>query len=116
MWDVITTDRFDQWLCAQDESTQEKMLAALVLLQQKGPLLPRPFVDSVKGSQHANMKELRVQHKGKPLRALFAFDPCRRAIILHAGHKTGNEKRFYRMLLPIADALFTRHINNIQEK
>lgn len=69
MWIVITTDLFNEWLEQQDESTQEKVLAALVVLQQQGPSLGRPLVDTVYNSKFTNMKELRVQHRGKPLRA-----------------------------------------------
>ena len=69
MWTVITTDVFNEWLEQQDESTQEKVLAALVVLQQQGPSLGRPLVDTVYDSKFTNMKELRVQHRGKPLRA-----------------------------------------------
>lgn len=69
MWTVITTEEFDRWFAVQDELTQEKVLAALVLLEWSGPNLSRPFVDSLRGSQHPNMKELRVQHKGRPIRA-----------------------------------------------
>ena len=47
MWTVITTDLFNQWFEQQDESTQEKVLAALVVLQQQGPYLGRPLVDAV---------------------------------------------------------------------
>ena len=75
MWTVITTDVFNEWLEQQDESTQEKVLAALIVLQQQGPSLGRPLVDTVYESKFTNMKELRVQHRGKPLRAFFAFDP-----------------------------------------
>ena len=80
MWTVITTNLFNEWLDEQDESTQEKVLAGLVVLQQQGPSLGRPLVDTVYGSKFTNMKELRIQHKGKPLRAFFAFDPLRQAI------------------------------------
>lgn len=69
MWTVMTTEEFDRWLCEQDESTQEKVLAALVMLERAGPSLRRPFVDVLKGSLHPNMKELRIQHKGRPIRA-----------------------------------------------
>ena len=69
MWTVITTNLFNKWLDEQDESTQEKVLAGLVVLQQQGPNLGRPLVDTVNGSKFTNMKELRIQHKGKPLRA-----------------------------------------------
>ncbi|ANJ96902.1 type II toxin-antitoxin system RelE/ParE family toxin [Serratia plymuthica] len=110
MWTVITTEEFDRWFAVQDELTQEKVLAALVLLERSDPNLSRPFVDSLRGSQHPNMKELRVQHKGRPIRAFFAFDSLRQAIVLCAGDKTGNEKRFYKVMLPIADAQFTQHL------
>lgn len=60
MWTVMTTEEFDRWLCEQDESTQEKVLAALVMLERAGPSLRRPFVDVLKGSLHPNMKELRI--------------------------------------------------------
>lgn len=69
MWTVMTTEEFDRWLCEQDESTQEKVLAALVMLERAGPSLRRPFVDVLRGSLHPNMKELRIQHKGRPIRA-----------------------------------------------
>lgn len=69
MWTVITTELFNEWLEQQDQSTQEKVLAALVVLEQQGPSLGRPLVDTVYDSKFTNMKELRVQHRGKPLRA-----------------------------------------------
>ncbi len=72
MWTVITTDLFNEWLAQQDQSTQEKVLAALVVLQQQGPSLGRPLVDTVYDSKFTNMKDLRVQHRGKSLRAFFA--------------------------------------------
>jgi hypothetical protein len=89
MWTVITTDLFNQWLEQQDEPTQEKVLAALVVLQQQGPSLGRPLVDTVYESKFTNMKELRVQHRGRPLRAFFAFDPLRQAIVLCIADKGG---------------------------
>jgi hypothetical protein len=75
MWTVITTDVFNEWLEQKDESIQEKVLASLVVLQQQGPSLGRPFIDTVYDSKFTNMKKLRVQHRGKPLRAFFVFDP-----------------------------------------
>ena len=115
MWTVITTDLFNAWLEQQDESTQEKILAALVVLQQQGPSLGRPLVDTVYDSKFTNMKELRVQHKGKPLRAFFAFDPLRQAIVLCIGDKGGN-KRFYKEMLVVADQQYTIHLNSLGEE
>ena len=112
MWTVITTDLFNEWLDQQDESTQEKVLAALVVLQQQGPSLGRPLVDTVYNSRFTNMKELRVQHRGKPLRAFFAFDPLRQAIVLCIADK-GGKKRFYKEMQDIADEQYELHLSTL---
>ncbi|SNT69943.1 type II toxin-antitoxin system RelE/ParE family toxin [Psychrobacter sp. LV10R520-6] len=115
MWVVITTELFNEWLEQQEESIQEKVLAALVILEQKGPSLGRPLVDTVYGSKFTNMKELRVQYRGKPLRAFFAFDPLRQAIVLCIGDKSG-KKRFYTEMLAIADKQYELHLSTLGEK
>ena len=114
MWTVITTDVFNEWLEQQDESTQEKVLAALIVLQQQGPGLGRPLVDNVYNSKFTNMKELRVQHRGKPLRAFLAFDPLRQAIVLCIADK-GGKKRFYKDMLDIADEEYKLHLSTLGE-
>ena len=112
MWTVITTELFNQWFDQQDESTQEKVLAALVVLEQQGPSLGRPLVDTVYDSKFTNMKELRIQHRGNPLRAFFAFDPMRQAIVLCIGDK-GNKKRFYKEMLATADQQYECHLRTL---
>lgn len=74
MWTVIFTSTFDSWLQGQEEGMQEKVLADLMNLETYGPQLPRPYADTVKGSRYKNMKELRVQYSGRPIRA-FLFSP-----------------------------------------
>lgn len=111
-WLVKTTDRFDLWLGALNDHDRASVIAAMLVLQDQGPQLGRPTVDSVKGSRHSNMKELRMQSAGKPLRAFFAFDPERSAILLCAGDKTG-DKRFYRQMIPIADQEFDNHLQQL---
>ena len=115
MWTVITTDLFNEWLEQQDESTQEKVLAALVVLQQQGPSLGRPLVDTVYDSKFTNMKELRVQHRGKPLRAFFFFFFLRQAIVLCIADK-GGKKRFYKVMLAIADEQYELHLASLGEQ
>jgi len=115
MWTVITTDLFNEWLEQQDEATQERVLAALVVLQQQGPSLGRPLVDTVYDSKFTNMKELRVQHRGKPLRAFFAFDPLRQAIVLCIGDKS-NKKHFYQEMLDIADEQYALHLSTLGDQ
>lgn len=109
MWTVVLTERFTAWLEEQECSLQEKMAADLMRLEFYGPQLPRPYADGVKGSRYRNMKELRVQHAGHPIRAFFAFDPERQAIVLCAGDKS-NDKRFYDTMIRIADDEFTEHL------
>ena len=77
MWEIQTTNRFDEWYKTLNDADRENVLAAILVLKGKGPLLSRPYADSVYGSAHSNMKELRIQSKGNPIRAFFAFDPTR---------------------------------------
>lgn len=63
MWDVETTETFDNWFDAQTVALKEDLLAAMLILAEYGPQLGRPFADTVNDSQFSNMKELRVQHQ-----------------------------------------------------
>ncbi|AFT70854.1 Toxin-antitoxin system, toxin component, RelE family [Alloalcanivorax dieselolei B5] len=115
MWKVQTTDLFDQWFKGRDDSDRVNIIAAMLVLEQKGPYLLRPYADTVKGSVHANMKELRIQSKGRPIRVFFAFDPRRTAVLLCAGMKAGKEKRFYQTMIPLADKAFSLHLEQLKK-
>jgi hypothetical protein len=115
MWEVEFSDEFERWWQTLDEHERESLLAGVRLLQQLGALLGRPYADTVKGSRHSNMKELRTQHRGRPLRTLFAFDPRRSAILLIGGDKTGDD-RFYDRMIPLADRLYDEHLNELRGK
>ena len=111
MWHVITTDCFDDGFDVQDEALQDEILSVLQILKENGPNLGRPQVDTLKGSKYPNMKELRVQFAGNPIRAFFAFDPNRMAIVLCAGDKSGsNEKKFYNDMIKLADSEYSKHL------
>lgn len=111
MWNVITTERFDALFNKQTESLQDEVLAILKILSEYGPHLGRPYVDTVKGSIFLNLKELRIQFAGHPVRAFFAFDPARQAIVLCAGDKTGkNQKRFYLDMIKLAETELSHHL------
>lgn len=116
MWQVGTTDLFDEWFDSLNDTERADVLASLLVLKQKGPLLSRPYADTVYGSAYVNMKELRIQSSGQPLRAFFAFDPNRKAVMLCAGNKVGNEKRFYKQMIPIADREFTNYLAQLEDK
>ncbi len=115
MWLIETTDNFDEWFDGLDDNDRTYVLASLMVLRERGPMLSRPYADSVYGSTHSNMKELRVQSKGKPIRAFFAFDPKRKGIVLCAGNKSGKEKNFYETMIPIADREFTAHLKKLNK-
>jgi hypothetical protein len=114
-WTIIFHPAFRDWLNEQSEDEQDSIAAMLGLLKTEGPLLGRPYVDTLKGSQYANLKELRVQHRGEPWRILFAFDPLRQAIVLVGGNKTG-DKRWYEKNMPIAETRFTEHLTTLEEE
>jgi hypothetical protein len=90
---------------------QDALLSAVRVLRDFGPGLGRPYADSLNGSRHANMKELRMKADGGVWRIAFAFDPSRRAILLVAGDKSGiAQALFYRRLIDIADRRFDSHL------
>ncbi len=64
-------------------------------------------------SRHPQMRELRTQSGGRPLRTLYAFNPLRTAILLIGGDKTGDD-RWYQTVVPIADKLFEQHCNELK--
>ena len=115
MWEVEYTDEFERWWNELSEDEQESVAASVELLRQLGPQLPRPHADTIVGSKHSNMKELRTQHRGHPLRTLFAFDPRRAAILLIGGDKTG-DTRFYERMIPLADRLYDEHLQTLRRE
>jgi len=115
VWNVEFTDEFGRWWMTLTPSEQESLAVSVELLRMLGPALPRPHADAVRGSRHANMKELRTQHRGHPLRTLFAFDPRRCAILLVGGDKTGDD-RFYQRLVPLADRLYDEHLAQLRQE
>jgi hypothetical protein len=115
MWEVEYTDEFEQWWKTLTDDQQEDLTVSVQLLRNLGPSLPRPHADTVKGSKHKNMKELRTQSKGRPLRTFYAFDPRRSAILLIGGVKTG-DKRFYEKMLPQAERLYNKHLKELENE
>lgn len=110
MYKVILAPEFKRWLETMNKAEQDDVLAALVVLRQYGHQLSRPYADTLKGSKLTNLKELRIQHAGKPYRAFYIFDPKRQAIMLCGGDKTG-DKRFYKRMIPIAESIYQRYLD-----
>jgi hypothetical protein len=111
-WEVEFTNEFGEWWESLDGEEQDSVAVVIRLLERHGPSLSRPYADKVQSSRHANMKELRIQHAGRPYRVLFAFDPRRQAILLIGGDKSGND-RWYEAFVPRADKLYSEHLKTI---
>jgi len=116
-WVVQIGDEFEPEFDALDEDVRTEILALSHLLQRFGPQLGRPRADTLTGSRHANMKELRFSAADGEWRVAFAFDPKRKAILLVAGDKSGiRENRFYRELIRKADDRFDAHLARLQKE
>jgi hypothetical protein len=116
-WVVEIGDEFLPEFYKLHEDVQAEILALTRLLQQFGPGLGRPRVDTLGESRYANMKELRFSAADGEWRVAFAFDPRRRAILLVAGDKSGgSEMRFYRELIRKADARFDAHLARLKQE
>jgi hypothetical protein len=114
-WRVVLHVEFVGEYQALPEAVQDELVALTLNLCNKGPLLGRPLVDTLKGSRHANMKELRFRAEGGVWRIAFAFDPERKAVLLVAGNKAGiAQRRFYRDLIEVADKRFDRHLHTLR--
>lgn len=113
-WKIEFHPDFDPEFDSLDESVQDECLAQLKRLEAFGPQLKRPHVDTLNGSKHANMKELRFNANNGVWRIAFAFDPNRNAIVLVGGDKAGvGSDAFYKKLIKQADKRFDSHLSGI---
>jgi hypothetical protein len=116
-WTVRFLGEFESEFAGLSEAVQDELLAQAGLLEKLGPQAGRPRVDTLNGSKHANMKELRFDADGGVWRVAFAFDPRREAILLVTGDKSGvSEQRFYRSLIRRADARLDAHLARVAAK
>lgn len=114
-WEVEFTDEFYDWWSSLLEEEQDSIAVGVGMLEEAGPTLRYPHSSGVTGSKHSHMRELPVQHDGRPYRVLYAFDPRRAAILLIGGDKTGND-RWYQENVPHADALYDEHIRLLEKE
>jgi len=108
-WEVEGTDEFALWFADLSDDEQVSVGRIVELLVEHGPSLPFPHSTGIETSRHRHMRELRIQHQGRPYRVLYAFDPRRAAILLLGGDKTGNS-RWYDENVPKADALYDEYL------
>lgn len=114
VWDVEYTDEFGAWWETLTEREQDAITATVAFLEEQGPALGRPLVDSTRHSRHPNKKELRPP--GGNMRILFAFDPRRTAILLIGGDKAGRWQQWYDEIIPVADDLYDEHLQSLRRE
>lgn len=114
---VVDLELIEDWLKGADDDTYDQIIAAIRILATVGPGLGRPLVDTIVGSRHNNMKELRPGSSGRSeVRILFAFDPKRHAIMLLAGDKQGRWDKWYRKNIPVADDRYDAHLAQVKKQ
>ena len=114
-WEIEYTDEFGEWWNGLTVNQQDDFAVVVGLLEVHGPSLGYPYSSDIRGSRHGRMRELRAQSGGNPLRAFYAFDPTRTAILLIGGDKTG-DGAFYRYYIPIADDLYDQHLGELRRE
>jgi hypothetical protein len=114
-WEVEYTDEFEGWWEGLADAEQQSIAAVVGLLEDHGPQLGYPYSSGIAESRHGHMRELRIQHQGRPYRVLYALDPRRAGILLIGGDKTGNE-RWYEEFVPIADRLYDAHLETLKRE
>jgi hypothetical protein len=107
--EIIVTDEFKQWYEDLSADEQRSVLRYVGMLEDMGVTLPFPYSSGIQNSRYASMRELRVQHSGRPYRVLYAFDPVRNAVLLVGGEKTGKD-RWYETTIKAADRLFDEYL------
>lgn len=114
-WEVEYTDEFGTWWVTLSEAERESITATVGLLEEYGPQLSHPHSSDIKGARSGKLRELRIQHAGHPYRVFYAFNPLRTSVLLIGGDKTG-DARFYERMIPIADALFSTHLEELRKE
>ena len=107
-WQIEIKPQAEKWFMSLGARDAQRVAEAFDRLAQVGPTLGTPWVKSIKGSRHHNMKELRYGN----YRALFAFDQNRSAVVLLGGDKTGNWQKWYERNIPVAERLYDEHLRS----
>src|SRR3970282_1817375 len=113
-WEVEYTDEFGAWWQGLSEAEQVSVFASVGLLEMHGPQMGHPHSTGIGSFSDSRMRDLRTQHRVRPLRVLYAFDPRRAAILLIGGDKTGND-RWYEEFVPRADRLYYERLSVLKK-
>jgi hypothetical protein len=110
--EIIVTDEFVEWYGSLSLEEQLSVERYVTMLEDAGATLPFPYSCGIKNSRYSAMRELRVQHAGRPYRVLYAFDPVRNAVLLVGGEKTGDD-RWYATAIKLAEKLWEEYLEKL---
>ena len=114
-YEVEVSDEFRDWYEPLSEAEQLSVEKVVLMLEEAGPALGFPYSSGIQQSKFNHMRELRIQHEGRPYRVLYAFDPARSAFLILGGDKTGDD-RWYEAMVPKADAIYQDHLKALQKE
>jgi hypothetical protein len=114
-YEVEVSDEFRDWYEPLSEAEQLSVERVVLMLIEAGPALGFPYSTDIRGSKFSHMRELRIQHEGRPYRVLYAFDPTRSAFLILGGEKTGDD-RWYEKMIRKADDIYAEHLKPSQEE
>jgi hypothetical protein len=113
VWEVEVSDEFEGWWDDLDADEQDSVDFVVELLVREGPLLPYPYSSDVTTAKKHDIRELRIQHQGRPYRVLYVFDPRRHALLLVGGDKTGDD-RWYEANVPRAERIYSEYLKELK--
>jgi hypothetical protein len=115
VWDVEYTDEFEDWWGGLDSGEQDSVAHVVQLLVKEGPMLPFPYSSDIGSAKRHDIRELRIQHAGRPYRVLYVFDPRRLALLILGGDKTG-EPRWYELHVPRAEKIYDQYLAELRRE
>ena len=113
--EILFTDEFGEWWDRLNTDEQESIRTVVIILRTHGVTLGYPYSSKIATSRYSHMRELRIQHEGRPYRVLYAFDPQRNAVLLVGGDKTG-VNRWYEIFVPLADRIYEQYLSEIEKE
>ena len=116
MWNIRQTEEFEDWFIKGDERLQDDIVVHVEILKEIGPLLGRPYADTINGSSIKNLKELRFRSGSKVIRIFFVFDSERNGVLLIGGDKSGSgDKIFYDQMIAKSEKIYLRYLQQMKK-
>lgn len=117
VWNIKQSEEFREWFDRSSKKLQTDTVEHLEILRQMGPLLGRPYADTIKGSSLTNLKELRFNSEEKVIRLFFVFDPDRNGVLLIGGNKASSgDKNFYKVMIDQCEKIYGRYLEDRRKR